>query len=94
MIENVPPDFRFLFKNSVILGVIKGPSELMRMDTFFIPLVREVGGMNGEGGASFGFGDGGVRKIQVHTMFMNGDALPVDKMSCMTGMSGLYPCWI
>ena len=92
MVENLPPDVRFLLKNSVPLGIIKGPSEVIRLDTFFIPLVREVVEMNEEGGTSFEFWDGRVRNIQVHIVFMKGDAPAVAKMSGTTGLNGLCPC--
>ena len=94
MVENLPPDVRLLLKNSVTLGIIRRPSEVIRFDTFFIPLVREVVEMNGEGGTSFEFWDGRVRNIQVHIVFMKGDAPAVAKMSGTTRLNGFCPCRI
>ena len=92
MLENLPPDVRFLLRNTVPLGVIKGPSEVIRLDSFLTPLVEEVNSLNANGGTKFEFWDGAVRRVQVHILFMKGDAPAIAKLSGTTGVNGVFPC--
>ena len=65
---NLSPSKRFLLKNVIHLGYIKGPEAPDWLDTFFLPVVEECEEMNNEGGTEIRCADGVNRKIRVHVI--------------------------
>ena len=92
MVENLHPEVRFLMRNAVPLAYVKGPKEATQLDTFMIPIVEEIRGINADGGTSFEFWDGAVRSVQVHVLYMKGDSPATAKNAGTTGTNGKCPC--
>lgn len=89
---NLDPSIRFLLKNVLPLGYIKGPSEPERLDTFFIPLTEELNRINDADGIPILCGDGVDRKIRVHVLWITGDKAAKTKLAGYCGHNGRSPC--
>lgn len=92
MIHNLPLSRRFLMRNAVPLGFVKGPDEPARLDTFLYPLVEEIRSINANGGTAFKFYDGNVRKVRVHVLWIKGDGTASCKVGGFVGAKGKHMC--
>lgn len=92
MVENLPPEIRFLMRNAVPLAFVKGPREATELHTFMMPISEEVKAINSDGGTTFKFWDGVSRTIQIHFLFMKGDSPATAKIVGTTGSNGKCPC--
>lgn len=89
---NLHPSIRFLLKNLIPLGYIKGPSEPERLDTFFIPLKEELDKINDGNGINILCGDGIERSIRVHVLWITTDKAARVKLAGNCGHNGRCPC--
>ena len=92
MIHNLHPNQRFLFRNLVPLGFVKGPTEPVRVDTFLKPFVEEVLTINRDGGTRLKFYDGSEHSVRIHPIFFTGDSPAIKKISGTMGPSAKCPC--
>lgn len=89
---NLNPSIRFLLKNLIPLGYIKGPADPDRLDTFFVPLIDEVSKINDENGVKVLCGDGIQRSIRVHVLWITSDKAARVKLAATCGHNGRCPC--
>lgn len=89
---NLDPSIRFLLKNLISLGYIKGPTEPERLDTFFTPLKEELNRINNEGGVKILCGDGVERRIRVPVLWITCDKAARVKLAGNCGQNGKCPC--
>ncbi|PXF42861.1 hypothetical protein BWQ96_07405 [Gracilariopsis chorda] len=65
LLLNLHPRKRFLMRNVVPLGLIKGPKEPKRLDTFLIAIIDELKSIKKKGGTKLVFHDGQKRRLRV-----------------------------
>ena len=89
---NLDPTQRYLVKNIITLGFLKGPDEPLHIDTWFIPLFDELRAINHDGGTSIPFFDGSTHKVRVHVVLQTGDKPSVNKQAFLVVHNGRCPC--
>ena len=89
---NLPPEHRFLSRNVVPLGLVKGPRQPKRIDKILYPFIDEVNSINSSGGTKLSFYDGATLKVRAHVMYFTGDIQAVANISGTVGPTGKSPC--
>lgn len=92
MVHNLHPSERFLMRNVVPLGFIKGPREPVRLDTFLLPLVQKLKSINGGHWINLLFADGVERRVKVHLLWFKGDGPASQKIGGLVGAKGKHMC--
>ena len=95
MLHNLDPSQRFLIRNAIPIAFVKGPAEPKRLDTFLLPFIQEIRGMNMENGcegARFLCADGIERCIKIHLVWLKGDGPASQKVGGFVGAKGRKMC--
>ena len=95
MVLNLPLNCRFLMRNALPYGFIKGPKEPKRLDTYLLPLIQEINEINSRNsgdGMTFRFSDGTLRNVKVHLLWCKGDGPAFQKISGYIGARGKRMC--
>ena len=93
MVHNLPATMRYISRNVVPLGFVKGPKEPVRLDTFLRPFVDEVNKINnGDKGTFFDLADGTRREIMVHVLWCKSDSPAAAKCGGFKGSNAKFHC--
>ena len=87
---NLPPHQRYIPQNVLPLAFVPGPRQPKDIQSFLIPLVREM--MRAKDGIMMTLPDGSSRLVRVHLIGFTGDQPAVCKVSGLIGHNGKKPC--
>ena len=87
---NLPPHQRYMPQNVFPLAFVPSPNQPKDIQSFLLPLVREL--KKATNGIMMTFPDGSQRLVRVHLVGFTGDQPAVSKVSGLIGHNGKSPC--